>query len=127
MFTGKIEWAGYRQSGDCSLRVFDASDVDDGDWECQVTASTFSAHDALTSNIARLVVRGNFCKRCMEILSIFAYFLVRPQPPRLEIGGAQVIRNHNFTVKEGIPDLIKCVSRYGNPAADIKWFLGKKR
>ena len=61
LFKGKIEWAGDQNSGDCSIRVFDASDVDDGDWECQVTASSFSAHDALTSNIAKLVVRGRSC------------------------------------------------------------------
>ena len=58
MFPGKIDWAGDRKAGDCSIRVLDASDVDDGEWECQVTASSFTEQDALTSNIARLVVRG---------------------------------------------------------------------
>ena len=59
MFTGKYEWSGERQAGDCSLRVLDVAKVDDGDWECQVTASAFMAQDALTSSIAPLVVRGN--------------------------------------------------------------------
>lgn len=58
MFSGKYEWSGDREAGDCSIRIFDASEVDDGDWECQVTASSFTAHDALTSRIAELVVRG---------------------------------------------------------------------
>nr|XP_045622310.1 hemicentin-2-like [Procambarus clarkii] len=58
MFVGKYEWSGDREAGDCSLRILDASEVDDGEWECQVTASAFTAHDALTSRIAEMVVRG---------------------------------------------------------------------
>ena len=35
--TGKYEWAGPRQQGDCSLRVLQANIAyDDGEWECQV-------------------------------------------------------------------------------------------
>ena len=60
MFTGKYEWAGDQSSGDCSLRILDAAEVDDGAWECQVTASSFTAHDALTSRVALLIVRGWF-------------------------------------------------------------------
>ena len=60
MFSGKYEWAGDRASGDCSLRILDSGEVDDGKWECQVTASSFTAHDALSSEIALLVVRGNY-------------------------------------------------------------------
>ncbi|KAL7637906.1 UNVERIFIED_CONTAM: hypothetical protein RMT77_011519 [Armadillidium vulgare] len=108
MFVGKIEWAGDQSSGDCSLRVLDASEVDDGHWECQVTASSFSAHDALTSQIARLVVR------------------VAPDAPQFEIGSSKVSQHNNFTVREGLPSSIKCLSRYGNPPGVIKWFLGSE-
>lgn len=45
--------------GDCSLWIRSATlDFDDGLWECQVTASDFTAQDALTSQPVRLVVRG---------------------------------------------------------------------
>jgi len=45
--------------GDCSLWIRSATlDFDDGLWECQVTASEFTAQDALTSQPVRLVVRG---------------------------------------------------------------------
>ena len=53
------------------------------------------------------------------------YFLVRPEPPQLKIGSAPVSRSHNFTVSEETSSSIQCISRYGNPAARIKWFLGE--
>lgn len=106
LFTGKYEWSGDRSAGDCSLRVLDVAEVDDGEWECQVTASAFTAQDALTSNIARLVVR------------------VAPDPPYLEVGHTPAVAGRNFTVREGRPAAIKCVARYGNPAARFSWFIG---
>lgn len=46
-------------SGDCSIWIRAATlEFDDGFWECQVTASDFTAQDALTSQPVRLVVRG---------------------------------------------------------------------
>ncbi|QQP57352.1 Uncharacterized protein FKW44_002301, partial [Caligus rogercresseyi] len=43
---------------DCSLRVLNSSiEFDDGIWQCQVTASSFSDKDALISRGAQLVVR----------------------------------------------------------------------
>ncbi|XP_045117704.1 irregular chiasm C-roughest protein-like isoform X1 [Portunus trituberculatus] len=108
MFVGKYEWAGDREAGDCSIRILDAGEVDDGDWECQVTASTFAAHDALTSRIAQLIVR------------------VAPKHPVLEVDSQQVTAGHNFTVVENRPGTIKCLSRYGNPPAEIKWFIGEE-
>lgn len=46
-------------NGDCSLWIRSATlEFDDGVWECQVTASDFTAQDALTSKPVRLVVRG---------------------------------------------------------------------
>jgi hypothetical protein len=69
MYAKKYEWAtgnanpmGQQQnsnSGDCSIWIRAATlEFDDGLWECQVTASDFTAQDALTSQPQRLVVRG---------------------------------------------------------------------
>jgi hypothetical protein len=59
MFSGKYQWAGNPEDGDCSLLVLNSRlDLDDGDWECQVTASAFDSRDQLTSKVAQLVVRG---------------------------------------------------------------------
>ena len=65
IYPRKYEWAsnvGSHSShvgGDCSLWVRAATiEYDDGLWECQVTASDFTTQDALTSQPAKLVVRG---------------------------------------------------------------------
>ena len=57
MFPGKYEWTGE----DCSLRVHKAGlEYDNGEWVCQVTASTFMERDTLMSAPAKLVVRGKW-------------------------------------------------------------------
>jgi len=62
IYPKKYEWAGSQDSGDCSLWVRAATlEFDDGEWECQVTASDFTTQDALTSSPVRLVVRGKWC------------------------------------------------------------------
>jgi hypothetical protein len=67
MYPKKYEWASgnansggiQSHSGDCSIWIRAATlEFDDGFWECQVTASDFTAQDALTSQPVRLVVRG---------------------------------------------------------------------
>lgn len=63
IYPKKYEWAAHLHSshlnGDCSLWIRSATlEFDDGVWECQVTASDFTAQDALTSKPVRLVVRG---------------------------------------------------------------------
>ncbi|CAG0880543.1 unnamed protein product [Cyprideis torosa] len=109
IYKNKYEWAGNPDLGDCSLRVLNADlDFDDGDWECQVTASTYQSKDALTSRPARLVVR------------------VPPQTPIIEFNGIQILSGRNLSTSEGAPTSVKCVSRYGNPAAQIRWFIGKR-
>ncbi len=61
IYPGKYVWAGAPERGDCSLRVFNASlEFDDGVWQCQVTPSSFNSKDALISEGAQLVVRGEF-------------------------------------------------------------------
>uniref|UniRef100_A0A182QVU9 Ig-like domain-containing protein n=1 Tax=Anopheles farauti TaxID=69004 RepID=A0A182QVU9_9DIPT len=114
IYPKKYEWAsqyGIGQTahvgGDCSLWVRAAQlEFDDGLWECQVTASDFTTQDALTSQPVRLVVR------------------VPPQRPRLEHEGVHVPPGHNVTVDSGAVATVKCVSHYGNPPAQLKWFLG---
>ena len=60
MYPQKYEWSSTPETGDCSLRIMDASlEYDDGVWQCQITPSSFSAKDALVSEGAELVVRGN--------------------------------------------------------------------
>lgn len=111
MYPKKYEWASgsiihQAVHGDCSLWVRSATlEFDDGLWECQVTASDFTTQDALTSQPIRLVVR------------------VPPQRPRLEYETSTIMPGHNITVKAGTPAIIKCVSQYGNPPAQLKWFL----
>jgi len=59
MHLKKYEWVGSPDIGDCSLWVRSATlEFDDGLWQCQVTASDFTTQDALASEPARLVVRG---------------------------------------------------------------------
>ncbi|KAL1457425.1 hypothetical protein WDU94_007659 [Cyamophila willieti] len=55
----KYEWVNPDEtSGDCSLWIRSATlDFDDGEWECQITASDFTTQDALTSRPVRLIVR----------------------------------------------------------------------
>ncbi|GLV42586.1 uncharacterized protein CBL_03325 [Carabus blaptoides fortunei] len=106
MYLNKYEWSGSHEAGDCSLLIRVAQlEFDDGFWECQVTASDFTTQDALTSQPVRLVVR------------------VPPQQPRIEYNGSQVLPGHNLTSLHGDMATIKCVARYGNPPAVIKWFL----
>ncbi|XP_063911069.1 hemicentin-1 isoform X2 [Zophobas morio] len=107
MYPHKYEWAsGNQENGDCSIWIRAAQlEFDDGNWECQVTASDFHTQDALTSQPVHLVVR------------------VPPQRPRIEYNGTQVLPGHNLTSLHGEVAVIKCVSHYGNPPPVLKWFL----
>ena len=60
IFPGKYEWAaGSPAGGDCSLRILDARlAYDDGVWQCSVTPSSYLARDALISEGAQVVIRG---------------------------------------------------------------------
>ncbi|XP_050311765.1 irregular chiasm C-roughest protein isoform X2 [Anthonomus grandis grandis] len=110
MYPHKYEWvSASQQNGDCSIYVRAAQlEFDDGNWECQVTASDFHTQDALTSHPVRLVVR------------------VPPQRPRIEYNGTQVLPGHNLTTTHGEVAVIKCVSHYGNPPPVLKWFLDQQ-
>ncbi|XP_065344073.1 kin of IRRE-like protein 2 isoform X4 [Cloeon dipterum] len=95
--------------GDCSIWVRSATiEFDDGEWECQVTASDFASQDALTSNPVKLVVR------------------VAPQRPRIEYNATQMAPGQNVSAKSGERASLRCISRYGNPPAKLKWMLGEE-
>ncbi|KAK0168845.1 hypothetical protein PV327_002611 [Microctonus hyperodae] len=109
MHPDKYEWANGRSSSstdaDCTLLIKRASlEFDDGFWECQVTPGDFTRQDALTSLPSRLLVK------------------VKPRNPRLEYAGT--ILTGVLTLRENQEVTISCVSRYGNPPALIKWFIG---
>ncbi|KAE8747762.1 hypothetical protein FOCC_FOCC005585, partial [Frankliniella occidentalis] len=107
MYPKKYEWAGSQEQGDCSIWIRNATlNFDDGLWECQVTASEFTTGDALTSPPAKLVVR------------------VAPQTPRIEFNGSHVLPGRNVSVRVGNSAVVKCISRFGNPPANIRWLLG---
>ncbi|KAL1517904.1 hypothetical protein ABEB36_001607 [Hypothenemus hampei] len=110
MYPHKYEWvSSSQQNGDCSIWIRSAQlEFDDGNWECQVTASDFHTQDALTSHPVRLVVR------------------VPPQRPRIEFNGTQILPGHNLTTLHGEVAAIKCVSHYGNPSPILKWFLDQQ-
>ena len=71
MYPQKYEWSATPETGDCSLRILDASlEYDDGVWQCQITPSSFSAKDALVSEGAELVVRGKCINLKLGLLSV---------------------------------------------------------
>lgn len=55
----------------------------------------------------------------------FIFISVAPQRPRVEYNTSQVLPGHNVTAQAGERATVKCVSRYGNPPARLKWLLGK--
>ena len=59
MFDGKYEMRGDMEAGDCSLTLYTVDlRIDDGAWQCQVTASNVTSQDALVSRLAKLTVQG---------------------------------------------------------------------
>ncbi|KAI5635790.1 immunoglobulin domain-containing protein [Phthorimaea operculella] len=112
IYRGKYEWANENSptGGDCSLWVRAATlQLDDGQWQCQVTASNYDVQDALSSPPAALAVR------------------VPPQSPRILFNGTHVMPGQNITVPAGSRATVVCEARYGNPPAYIEWYLEKER
>ncbi|XP_063383742.1 kin of IRRE-like protein 2 isoform X2 [Cydia fagiglandana] len=112
IYRGKYEWANENSpmGGDCSLWVRAATlALDDGQWQCQVTASNYDVQDALSSPPAALAVR------------------VPPQSPRILFNGTHILPNQNITVPAGARATVVCEARYGNPPAYIEWYLDKER
>ena len=85
IYRGKYEWSGNPETGDCSLRIFDAQlQYDDGVWQCQVTPSSFLVRDALISEGAQVVIRGTQLGNKRFALSSFYFLLLASQSRRMK-------------------------------------------
>eukprot|EP00096_Caligus_rogercresseyi_P016613 TRINITY_DN934_c0_g1_i3.p1 TRINITY_DN934_c0_g1~~TRINITY_DN934_c0_g1_i3.p1 ORF type:complete len:638 (+),score=151.88 TRINITY_DN934_c0_g1_i3:127-2040(+) len=103
IFPTKYEWAGKPETGDCSLRVLNSSiEFDDGIWQCQVTASSFSDKDALISRGAQLVVRESPNSIIIQRIGNIESEILASAGEDLEL---------------------ECISTGGNPPSQVKWFL----
>lgn len=111
MERSKYEWAGDPGAGDCSLTVRGADLVyDQGQWACQVSASSFKNQDMLSSAPAKLLVR------------------IRPELPVLQYSGIELQRTGQgqVSVKEATDVPFQCRVAKGNPAATIAWYIGER-
>jgi len=105
LFPGKYSVPG--RKGDCSLAISNVDlRIDDGEWECQITSSSFSSGDALASRKARLTVQAP-----PESISIQS------------VGGLAIRPGGLLTVTEDLVSQIECVTRFSNPAPTISWLL----
>jgi hypothetical protein len=102
----KFEWASIYESGDCSIRVKDASaEYDTGVWQCQVTASDFTQKDTL--------------------ISLGGFLSIRTQPESVKI----FVNNESFhsravfNVKAGKLIDLKCEANGGNPTPSLIWSI----
>merc|ERR550539_27115 len=110
MFEGKYEMRGDREAGDCSLTVSSVDlKIDDGGWQCQVTATNITSGDALVSQLARLTVQ------------------VPPAEILLETGNLTIREGGLLTVTESRVEVVRCITRHSNPAPSISWRLGEKQ
>ena len=65
MYPGKYSLTNPEKTGDCSLTISSVDlMLDNGEWECQVTSTSFQSQDALASSLARLTVQGNIVRPC---------------------------------------------------------------
>ena len=107
MYPGKYSLA--TAEGDCSLIIQDVDiRLDDGQWACQVTGTSFTSQDALASTEARLTVM--MAPESVEITRDH------------EVLGAEEI-----SVSEGAEERLACVTRMSNPAPEVSWYLGNTR
>jgi len=106
MYPGKYELS--KSEGDCSISIRDVDiRIDDGDWQCQVTGTSFVAMDALASRTARLTVE------------------IAPESVSVQYNHVGV--EESVKVREGVLETISCVTRHSNPAPLISWYLGDKQ
>ena len=104
MYPGKYSVS--QSSGDCSLTIQNVDiSLDDGDWECQVTSTSFSSQDALASQAARLTVS------------------VAPESVELRYGGREVAGGQ-LSLTDNTLETVTCLTRNSNPAPLISWYLG---
>lgn len=75
---------------------------------------------------ALLCSRNSTCALRAVVDFFFFHFSVPPSPPQLEVDLSPVPAGSNLTLSAGREATIRCLSRGGNPAANIKWFLGNE-
>ncbi|XP_068629248.1 irregular chiasm C-roughest protein-like [Battus philenor] len=112
MHRGKYEWATPRtkMNGDCTILIRGAKlHMDNGNWQCQVTHSSFDMQDALSSPPAALVVRAE------------------PESPGILFNGTLVEPNQKIMLSAGARATVVCEVRYGNPPAHVEWYLDSGR
>ena len=108
MYPGKYVLS--KSEGDCSITIHDVDiRIDDGDWQCQVTGTSFTAQDALASKTARLTVE------------------IAPETVSIQYNHVDVREGEAVRVKEGLLESVSCVTRHSNPAPVIAWYLGDRR
>ena len=95
--------------GDCSLSIQDVDiRLDDGQWQCQVTATSFISQDALASTEAGLTV------------------MMAPESVEITRDHS-VVTTEELSVREGAEESVACVTRMSNPAPQVTWYLGNTR
>lgn len=133
--------------GDCGITIQDVSlDSDDGDWQCQVTASRLG-EKTLQSQVIRLLVLINPDRPTIHryVSYLFVYSVSCSLPFSWEITFPVLISMHHFRqnthspfsswqqnqqgyssdyqVIVNEPNKIECSVSNGNPAPKISWFL----
>ena len=106
MYEDKYEWAGNVVSGDCAIRVREASaEYDTGVWQCQVTASDFKQKDTLISKGAYLSVR------------------TQPDSVVLSVNNVKLASKAVFNGKAGELLDLRCEAQGGNPSPSLVWSI----
>jgi hypothetical protein len=106
MHEDKYEWAGDVESGDCTIRVQEASEeYDTGVWQCQVTASDFTQKDTLISKGAFLSVR------------------TPPTTVSLSVNNVTLASEAVLNGKAGDLIDLKCEAQGGNPTPSLIWSI----
>ncbi len=73
----------------------------------------------IVCTLSRILLLNSF-------LGLFVFclnFLVPPSPPQLEVELSPIADGGNLTLSAGKEATVRCLSRGGNPAANVKWFL----
>ena len=106
MYEEKYEMAGSIESGDCTLRIRDASEeYDTGVWQCQVTASDFTQKDTLISSGAFLSIR------------------TQPDSVSLQVNDITMESTSVVNGKAGQIIKLRCEAQGGNPTPRLIWSI----